>query len=118
MLSKIIGILWILLGVLWLIKPGMLKNRLTRKMNRKMRFFVYGLIIIFAGLILGIMFKTPGMPVKIAGIVAIMVLIRFTLLITAKASGKVGEWLAAKPIMIFRIWAGIILATGLFLFLS
>jgi len=112
MLAKILGILWIGLGLLWLLKPAALKNRLQRKMNRKMRFVVYGFILVFGFLMIGSVIKTPGLLSKAIGVIGMIVAIRAIMLITSKTSEKVFEWWGNRPLGFYRIWALCMLIIG------
>jgi hypothetical protein len=112
MLSKILGVIWILLGVWWLIRPEALKNRLKRKMNRRVRRVVYGFLLVFGFLMIGSVFKTPGLLPKIIGIVGMIIVIKVIMLITSRTSEKVFDWWAERPLIFFRIWALLVLAIG------
>jgi threonine/homoserine/homoserine lactone efflux protein len=112
MISKIIGIIWILLGILWLAKPDLLRNRLKKKMSRKMRRIVSGVVIVLGLFLIGGIITSPGLLVKIIGIIGVIVIIKAVLVLTSKTSEKALEWLADRPLFIFRIWAGIVLLAG------
>ncbi len=113
MLAKIVGISWIILGFLWVLKPGALKNRLKKKMNRKMKWVVYGFILMFAFMLIGAIIKAQGFLPKVVGLIGLVVAIRSVTLVMSKASGKVSAWWEARPLVFFRIWALIIFATGI-----
>ncbi|MFC1548730.1 hypothetical protein ACFL5E_02075 [Candidatus Omnitrophota bacterium] len=115
MFAKILGVIWIILGILWLVKPEMLRNRLQRKMTRKMRRTVFVFLLVFSFLIIGSVFKVPGILAKIIAVIGIVMAIRAIMLITSKTSEKVFEWWAGRPVLFFRIWGGFVLATGLML---
>ena len=115
MLSKIVGAIWIVLGLLWLIKPEGLKNRLKKKLNRRMRRVVFGFILVFGFLMIGSAFKVPGLLPKIIGIIGMIIAIRAIILLMSKASEKMFDWWAERPLIYFRVWALIILAIGLLL---
>ena len=117
MLSKILGAVWIVLGVVWLIKPEILKNRLKRKMTRRMRWVVYGFILMFGFLIVGSVLKVPGILSKVVGIIGMIIAIKAIILITSKTSEKLFDWWAERPLKYFRIWALFIIAIGVMLVL-
>jgi hypothetical protein len=118
MLSKVLGIATVLIGLLWLAKPQILQNRLKRKMGRKLRFAVFGFIVAFGFLIVGSAFRAPGLLPKIVGIIGLVIAIKGILVITSKASEKMLEWLGERPLSFFRIWATVVVATGVMLFLT
>jgi len=115
MLTKILGIIWIVSGLFWALKPDMLKNRLTRKMGRKMRWVVYGFIIVFGFLIIGSAVKAPGILPKIVGLAAMLATVKIIILITSRTTEKITEWWSAKPVIFFRIWGLLLLTMGIML---
>ncbi|NQT46643.1 MAG: hypothetical protein HQ593_04100 [Candidatus Omnitrophica bacterium] len=116
MLAKIMGTIWVMLGIMWLLKPEKLRARLGRKMSRKMRWITYGFAATFGFLLLGSIIKAPGMVAKIAGLVGMVITIKIVILLASKTSEKMIGWLSTKPLIFFRIWAAFIAATGLALF--
>lgn len=114
-MAKILGIIWVVLGVLWLIKPEALKNRLKRKVNRKMRWTIYGFLIVFGILMVGSVIKIPGFLPKVVGVIGAILVIKGILLFFSKASDKLWAWWAERPLFYFRIQALIILAIGIML---
>lgn len=118
MLAKIIGVIWVLSGLLWFFRPDSLKRRLARKMSRKFRFIVYGFILVFGLTIIGSVLKAEGIIAKIVGIAGIIITIKAILLLTSKTSGKIIDWLAEKPVKFFRITASIMIVFGIMLYLA
>ena len=115
MLSKILGVIWMLFGAIWLVKPQILKNHMKKKMNRRMRGVVYGFILVFGFLLIGSVIKSPGFLSKVVGIVGAVIAIKAILLITSKTSEKIFDWEREKPLIYFRMWALAVLAVGLML---
>ena len=118
MLSTIAGSIWAILGFLWLLKPQALKNKLTRKMNRKIKWIARGFVFALAVMLIGSIFKAEGMMQKVAGIIGLVITAKIIFLLTAKTSEKMIGWWAQRPLVFFRIWAAFILATGLALIFS
>jgi hypothetical protein len=118
MLAKIIGTIWILLGLLWVVRPEGLRRRLARKMSRKFRFIIYGFILIFGLMTIGSVLRAHGVIAKLVGIIGIVITIKAILLLTSKTSSKLIEWLAEKPVKYFRIIAGIMIGFGIMLILA
>ena len=118
MLLKILGILWIISGIFWTIKPQTLKNRLKKKMSRKLRWIIYSFMLLFGLLVIGGVIRTPGMLPKIVGIAGIFITIKAILLLTSKTSEKMIGWWSERPLLFFRICALSILALGIMLVLA
>ncbi len=114
-MAKILGIIWLILGIIWLIKPEVLKNRLKRKMNRKIRFTVYGSLIIIGIFMIGSILKAPGLIPKIIGVLGAVLIVKAVLLLLSKASEKMWEWWAGQPLIFFRLQAIVFIVIGLML---
>jgi len=115
MLSKILGVIWIILGLWWVIKPEALKNRFKRKMSRKVRWTVFAFVIIFACSMIGSVLKVSGFLSKVVGIIGLVIAIKAIMFITSKTSEKVLEWWGSRSLGFLRIWAVFILVTGVML---
>jgi len=118
MLSKLLGAIVLVSGVVWLIKPRALKNRLSRKMNRKLRFIIYGFAITFGLLIIGSVITAPGLVSKVVGIIAMVITIKLIMVVTSKGSEKLSDWMAKKPVAFFRLWAAFTVLFAVMLILS
>ena len=112
MLSRILGVLWIILGLWWLLRPQTLKKRLQRKFSRKLKRVVFGFILVFGFLMIGSALKAPGILSKVIVIIGMILAIKAIMLITGKTSDKVFAWWADKPLYFFRAWALFVLTTG------
>ena len=115
MLSKILGYIWIILGMWWVIRPESLKRRLARKMSRRVRWTVFAFVIVFAFLMIGSVIRASGIAAKIIGIVGLVIAIKAIMLITSKTSEKVLAWWAGRPVGFLRAWAAFILTMGIML---
>ena len=113
---KLLGIIWIILGLLWLLKPDLLKNRLKRKIGRRIKWTVYGFLVAFGCLIVGGALKMPGLWAKAAGIIGAVLVIKGILLFSSKTSDRLWQWWAERPLLYFRAQALFILAVGIILF--
>ena len=113
MITKIVGTIWALLGILWLLKPEMLKNRLKKKMNKKMRRIVLAFCIVFGVMMTGNIFKLAGIVPKIIGIAGIFITIKAIMLITSKTSEKFFDWWGERPVQVFRVLALVFFGLGM-----
>ena len=99
--------------MLWMIKPDHLRNRLQRRMTRRVKWIVFGFLLAFVFVMIGSVARASGAGLKIAGIMGIVITARVIVLITSKASQKIIGWWTAKPLIFFRIWGLVVFATGL-----
>lgn len=112
MLSNIIGVLWIIGGLYWTIRPESLKKRLERKINKRMRRFLFGILIVMGLTVTGSVMKMPGIPPKIIAIIGLVMAIKGIMLLTSRTSEKLFEWWAHRPVSFFRIQGIVILLIG------
>ncbi len=118
MFAKILGIIWVILGVLWLVKPEALKMRMKKKMTRKTRRIVLAFILGFCFLLIGSIMKIPGVLSKVIGIAGLIMIVRMILKFTSKASEKALDWLLNRPALFYKIFAIVIIIIGLTLILA
>ncbi len=118
MIAKIFGIIWILLGILWIFKPQMLRNRFKKKMSRKGRRIFFFFILMASFVMVGSVIKAPRMTAKIVGVIGMFVAIKAIMVLTSRTSEKVLSWWAERPLGIFRAWAVVIFITGVLLMLT
>jgi len=113
MILKIICWIWIISGILFLIKPDMLRNKLRKKSSRKVMWFLCGLALaigIFLIKVASSMVGLPGLILKIFGIIAV---IKAFLFLNGKFSETIMAWFSSQPISFFRIWAVVQIVIGL-----
>ncbi|MBN1871745.1 MAG: hypothetical protein JW800_04140 [Candidatus Omnitrophica bacterium] len=111
-MARLLGIFWLLFGIVWLIRPDILKNRLKRKMSRRIRWTIYGFLFFFGLIMIGSLIKAEGLLPKIIGILGVILVIKSTLLFLSKTSDRLWKWWAEQPLMIFRLQALIIIIVG------
>ena len=112
-MAKILGIIWILLGILWAIKPVILRNYIKKKISRRMKWVVYGFLLVFGFLMIGSVIKAPGILAKIVGILGILLVIKVVILMMSKASEKLWEWWLRQPLIVFRLQAVLLIILGI-----
>jgi threonine/homoserine/homoserine lactone efflux protein len=116
-MARILGIIWIILGIIWAVKPAILRDRLKRKMTRKIKWAFYGFFMMFGILMVGSVIKLPGILPKIVGLIGIILIIKTLVLMLSKTSEKLWEWWLKQPLMIFRLQAIGFIIIGILLLL-
>ena len=116
-MTKIVGVIWVILGLVGVMKPETIKNRLKKKMSRALRRTIYGAVLILGLSMAGSVLKIPGILSKLIGLVGLIIAVRAALLFTSKTSSKLMEKLTDRSLQFFRIWGLFILITGLLLIL-
>ena len=118
MLYTLLGILWIVIGFLWMVRPQHLRSRLQRKMTRRVRWIIFGFLLTFGCIMIGSVIRAPGLLMKVVGVVGLVITAKAILLVTSKASRKILDWWTAKPLRYFRIWGAVVFITGVLLVLG
>lgn len=114
MLLTVIGWVFVLLGLFFLIRPGFLRNRLRKKGIKRIR-----RLIIAATLFLAITLATAGSGLggiyyKLLILVGLILIIKSVLLLNRKTSEALTGWFSLRPLWVFRGIALIYLVSGLF----
>ena len=114
---KILGIVLAILGFVWLIKPQGFKNFIKKKSAKKLRRWIFGLLIVLAIYLVPLAWRIPTLWLRLAVIIlGLVALFKIASGLKARAVGKIAAWLEEKPILGFRIAAVVILILGVLLF--
>ena len=105
MLAKLLGWVWIILGVIFLIKPQMLRNRLQKKGIRKIRKYLFAGALALSSMILSIAWNAEGILAKIVFVFGLVGIFKSMFFLKEKTSQKLIEWIAKQPIKFFSVWA-------------
>lgn len=115
MFFRIIGILWIILGIWWIMRPQGLKRRFSRKLKKTRRRILFFVIIIISGIFLSAARYSHGIFANILLIIGILGVVKAFFFLTSKASDKIIDWWLEKPLWLWRVWAGGFVLIGLLL---
>ena len=116
MLAKIIGLFLIITGVFFLIKPATLQKRLEKKGAKKIRRYLFALMLVVGILLISATWKMHGIIAIIIMIIGIIFIIKGFLLFKVKAAEKFIDWISQQPELYFRIYAVIQISIGLLCF--
>lgn len=112
MLLKIFGWFWIVAGLIFLLKPQILKNRLQKKGLKKLRKYFFALSLVLGGLLISVGLRFHGLLAKIIMIIGIIAIFKALFLLKAKAADRLMDWSASQPLILFRIGACFWILTG------
>ncbi|MBU1853713.1 MAG: hypothetical protein KJ957_06700 [Candidatus Omnitrophica bacterium] len=115
MFFRIIGLLWIILGIWWIMRPQTLRRRFTRKVKKTRRKLLFLIIILVAGLFLSAAKYTHGILANVFLIAGILGIIKAIFFITSKSAERILDWWVEKPLWLWRLWAACFVLIG-FLF--
>ena len=103
MLAKILGYIFVLAGILFLLKPQILKNKLQKKGLRKLRKYMFFLLVFLGVAFIGVARNFHGLWAIVFTILGIIGIFKGIFFLKAKAADKLITWLAAQPLNLFRI---------------
>ena len=113
MFFRIIGILWILLGIWWIMKPQIAKRVFIKKVKKSRKKILFLVIILISGLFLSAMKHMDTLIGKILIIMGILGFIKAVFIITSKSADKIIDWWQQQPLWVWRIWAGSFIIIGI-----
>lgn len=114
MLLKILGWVWVISGILFCWKPEWLLNKIQKKGLKKMKRFFFGIALVLGVLLIKAGWGIPGILAKIVIILGVLAVFKGVFFLKSKAADRVLEWYVKQPIYFFRIWAGGMIALGMF----
>lgn len=117
MFAKILGCAWIILGVVFLMKPQMLRNRFQKKGIRKIRKYLFAAALAVSSMILSVAWNSEGILAKIVFIFGLVGIFESMFFLKEKTTQKLVEWLSKQPIKFFSIWAAAQICFGMMLLL-
>ena len=115
MFFKIIGWLWIILGIWWIMRPQGIKRRFTKMVKRSRRKVLFIAIILFGGFFFAAAKHAQGFIASILLILGVLAVLKAVFFMTSKASDKILDWWLERPLWLWRVWAGCLVLLGILL---
>lgn len=113
MFAKIFGWFWIIMGILFLIKPAMLRNKLQKKSFKILKKYLFAIAIILGLFLIGVGLKHQGILSKIIMVLGIIGVLKGFFFIKSKAAEKIVGWVIKQPLSFFRIAASCYILLGI-----
>lgn len=115
MLAKIFGLLWIVIGILFFIKPHLLRKKLQAKGTKKLKKQLFTLTLVLSIVLILAALKATGLLPKIIVIVGIIGIFKAFLFLSLKASDKMISWSAQRSLNFFRFGGVAYIVIGIIL---
>lgn len=97
MFAKIVGTIFILLGVLFFLYPELLRGSLRRKAVRKLRGYLFAAFVFFGALLISTGWRYDGLLAKVLTLLGIVALIKGLLFLNSTATEKITAWILERP---------------------
>jgi hypothetical protein len=114
MILKILGWLWLITGIISLIKPEWLRKRMQKKTIRKLKWVFIGIAWVIGAALIKTAGNFSGIIYWVITIVGIIAIIKGFLFISGKTSDKLMDWFSAQPVSFLRAWAVFAICLGIF----
>lgn len=115
MFFKLTGILWIVLGIWWIMRPQVIRRRFSKKVRKTRRKIIFLMAILVATLFFSAAKYTHGALANVFLILAFLGIVKTTFFLTSKGAEKILDWWAEKPLWMWRVWAGCFVLIGILL---
>ncbi len=102
MFLNIIGWLWIIFGVLFLVWPQLLQKRLGKKSYKTIRKALFLITLLLAGSLISVFFKLKGTLPKIMVFIGVIGVFKAFFLLKTKASDRLIDFFSRQPLIVFR----------------
>jgi len=113
MLATILGWFFIIMGILFVIWPQVLRNRLLKKSYKTMRRYFVLLSIFLGILLIKVSWGYEGLLPKIIVALGIIGIFKGFFLLKSKAAEKMSAWFAGQPLILFRAGAAFHILIGI-----
>ena len=105
MLATILGWFWLCMGILFFVKPHLLKRMLEKKTFKKIKKYMIAIAIVLSVLLIKVSWGVPGILAKIVLVLGIIGIFKMVFFFKGKLIDKVLDWYKDKPLWIFRLGA-------------
>ncbi|MBN2131838.1 MAG: hypothetical protein JW741_20225 [Sedimentisphaerales bacterium] len=113
MLSTIIGLFFILFGIVFLLYPESLRKRLRKKALRKLRRYFFGAALGTGIMLISLGWRYAGVLPKILAVAGAVAVLKGLLLLKSRAAEEATQWILRQPVLTLRIFAGAQIGLGL-----
>ena len=113
---KVIAILWIILGVVWLFRPENFRSYVRKKIFKKYRRLAFILLLITGGYLLSF-FRFSFVAAKLVALLGLIVIIKALFLLNRKFLEIISQELEKIPLLYIRLASLILVGAGVFIFL-
>lgn len=100
-------------GILFLLRPEMLKKSLKRESLKKVKKILFLIVLVVSFLLIGVAWNSKGPLSKIVMVLGIIGVFKGFFLLKAKAADKIIEWFTNQPLIFFRLGASLYILIGI-----
>ncbi len=113
MIAKIIGIIWVIWGIVILVKPEILRKKLQTKGSKKLKKNLFLLTLFLSITLIIASLKASGLLPKILLVLGIIGIFKAFIFLKSKASDKLIAFSANLSLSVYRAGGALYLVLGL-----
>ena len=113
MIAKIIGLVWVIWGIVILIKPEILRKKLQTKGSKKLKKNLFLLTLFLSFTLIIASFKADGLLPKVILVLGISGIFKAFILLKSKASDKLIAFLSNLSLTVYRSGGAFYIVIGL-----
>jgi len=110
---KIIGFIWVIWGILVLIKPEILRKKLQTKGSKKLKKNLFLLTLFLSITLIIASLKASGLLPKILLVLGIIGIFKAFIFLKSKASDRLIAFSASLPLTVYRAGGALYIVIGL-----
>lgn len=113
MLGKLLGWVWLIFGIWYLVRPEALRNKFQKKSLKKIKKILFGITLVLGIWMILAGFRTEGLFSKLLVIFGVVALFKGVFFLKAKAADRILGWYAKQPVLFFRLSAVFYVLAGI-----
>jgi len=104
---------WIILGIIFLVKPEKFRKALQSKGYIVFRNYLFFIILFIALFLINMAFKNPGALAKIFTVLGIIGIVKAFIILKSKAAEKIFDWFGKRSLKFLQALAILYIAIGI-----
>jgi len=105
MLLTLLGWVWVITGILFLMKPQWLRNKLKKKSLKTIRRWTFAIALALGLLLIKATWGMTGWLPTLIFILGLVGIFKAVFFLKSRSAEKVVDWFVRQPVRIFRIFA-------------
>ncbi|MDP8261493.1 MAG: hypothetical protein P9M01_04035 [Candidatus Kappaea frigidicola] len=117
MINDIVGIFWMLIGLIGIVKPVFIHNFFRKKTGKRQFKLIIVVILLLGSVFFELFFISESILLRVLVVIGFVAVVRGILMLNKKAGEKISNYLSHVPFFYFRLIAIVFFVIG-FIFLK
>ena len=102
MWTAVLGWFWVLVGTLWVVRPGILRGWFSWSTGGKVKWLLWGFLFAFFAHLAGLAFQIHTVLLRRIGLTAVALTAVLLWAAQARARSQLRSWFGGIPLVVFR----------------